>query len=127
MAAAGEDAQLSAIKAILFEQSKFLSSCLNPVAGWRFENGQVHFMYSRDGSWAADLLKSREHQEKLRAACETVLGQPVKIYVTLNSEDRQPASARPGAQERAKRDPAVEAFQKRFDCILMDVKDLSRE
>lgn len=127
MAATAEDARLSAIKAVLFEQSKFLSSCLNPVAGWRFENGQVHFMYSRDGSWAADLLKSREHQEKLRAACEKVLGQPIKIYVTLNSEDGQPAPAQPSAQERARRDPAVEAFQKRFDCVLMDVKDLSRE
>ncbi|MGH9354595.1 MAG: DNA polymerase III subunit gamma/tau [Terriglobia bacterium] len=125
-AASAQDARLSAIKALLFEQSKFLSSCLNPVAGWRFENGQVHFLYSRDGSWAADLLKSREHQEKLRIACEKVLGQPVKIYVTLNSEANQPVPARPSAQERARRDPAVEAFQKRFDCVVMDVKDLSR-
>ncbi len=124
--AAVDDARLSAIKNILFEQSRFLSSCLNPVAGWRFENGEVHFIYSRDGSWAADLLKSREHQTKLRAACEKVLGEPVKIYVTLNSEDRQPAAQRPSAQERAQRDPALAAFQKRFDCMVIDVKDLSR-
>lgn len=126
-APASGDARLEAIKAVLFEQSKFLSSCLNPVAGWRFENGQVHFLYSRDGSWAAELLKGREHQEKLRAACEKVLGQPVKIYVTLGTESAQAAPGPPTAQERALRDPGVAVFQKRFDCVVMEVKDLSRE
>lgn len=122
------DARLAAIKAALFEQSKFLSSCLNPLSGWRFENGQAHFIYSREGSWAADLLQSRQHQERLRAACEKVLGHPVRIYVTLNPESghSSPMPARPSAQQRAERDPAVEAFQKRFDCVLIEVKDLSR-
>ena len=124
-----EDASLAAIKAALFEESKFLSSCLNPLAGWRFENGQVHLMYSKQASWAAELLQSRAHQEKLRAACEKVLGQPVKIYVTLNAESGRPlpTPAASSARERALRDPAVEAFQKRFDCAILDVKDLSRE
>jgi DNA polymerase-3 subunit gamma/tau len=124
-----ENDYLAAIKAALFEESKFLSSCLNPLTAWRFENGQAHFVYSRQGSWAADLLQTRQHQEKLRAACEKVLGQPVKICVTLSPESAQPSSERavPSAQERAQRDPAVEAFQKRFDCVLLDVKDLRRE
>ena len=100
---------------------------LGEVTGWRFEDGQVHFMYAQKDAWRADLVKTPRVQEKLRAACEKVLGQPVKIYVTLNSEDRQPASARAGAQDRARGNPAVEAFQKRFDCVVMDVKDLSRE
>ncbi|MGH9395463.1 MAG: DNA polymerase III subunit gamma/tau [Terriglobia bacterium] len=125
--AADADARFAAIKAVLFEQSKFLSSCLNPVVGWRFEDGQVHFTYSQEGSWAADLLRGREHQEKLRAACEKVLGQPVKIHVTLGTEGAEVAAARASAQERAERDPAVGALRKRFDCVLMDVKDLSRE
>ncbi|MGH9445117.1 MAG: DNA polymerase III subunit gamma/tau [Terriglobia bacterium] len=123
----GEDARFAAIKAILYEQSKFLSSCLNPVAGWRFENGQVHFVYSKQGRWAAELLRGREHQEKLRAACEKVLGQPVKIYVTLNAEASERASAKASAPERAQRDPGVAAFQETFDCVILDVKDLSRE
>jgi DNA polymerase III subunit gamma/tau len=123
------DANLTAIKAALFEESKFLSSCLNPLTGWRFENGQAHFLYSRQGAWAAELLQSRQHQEKLRAACEKVLGQPVKIYVTLNAESGQPSAtpAPSNAQDRAQRSPAVEAFQKQFDGVLVDVKDLSRE
>jgi DNA polymerase III subunit gamma/tau len=126
---ASEDASLTAIKAALFEESKFLSSCLNPLIGWRFENGQAHFLYSRQGSWAAELLQTRQHQEKLRAACEKVLGQPVKICVTLNAESSQPSAtpAQSNAQERALRNPAVQAFQKQFDGVLVDVKDLSRE
>ncbi|MDE3181071.1 MAG: hypothetical protein KGM47_15605 [Acidobacteriota bacterium] len=124
--AAALDARFAAIKAVLFEQSKFLSSCLNPVVRWRFEDGQAHFIYSRAGSWAADLLQGREHLEKLRMACEKVLGQPVKIRVTLSTEGPDVNAKPTSAQERAERDPAVMAFQKRFDCELMDVKDLSR-
>lgn len=122
-----EDARFEAIKAVLFEQSKFLGSCLNPVVGWRFEDGHAHFMYPKEGAWAADLLKSRESQEKLSSACERVLGQPVRIHVTLTSEEGQAAAPRVSAQQKAQQDPAVEALQKRFDCVLMDVKDLSRE
>jgi DNA polymerase III subunit gamma/tau len=124
-----EDASLAAIKAALFEESKFLSSCLNPLAGWRFENGQVHLLYSKQGSWAAELLQSHQHQEKLRAACEKVLGQPVRIRVTLDAESGRPSPmpATLSAQERAQRNPAVEAFRKRFDCIVLEVKDLRRE
>lgn len=125
--AAQEDARFAAIKNVLFEQSKFLSSCLNPIVGWRFEDGHVHFTYSKEGAWAAELLKSREHQEKLSSACERVLGQHVKIHVTLASEEAQAAGPRLTAQQMAQQDPAVEALQKRFDCVLMDVKDLRRE
>ncbi|MGH9325709.1 MAG: DNA polymerase III subunit gamma/tau [Terriglobia bacterium] len=123
---AGEDARLAAIKATLFEQSKFLASCLNPIVGWRFEDGRAEFIYAREGSWAADLLKSREHQEKLREACEKVLGQPVRIHVTLGAGGDQARAPRPGAGERAERNSAVKEFQKRFDGVLVDVKDLSR-
>lgn len=124
---APEDSRFAAIKAVLFEQSKFLGSCLNPVVGWRFEDGHAHFMYPKEGAWAADLLKTRESQEKLSSACERVLGQPVRIHVTLTSEEAQAAAPRMSAQQKAQQDPVVEAFQKRFDCVLMDVKDLSRE
>ncbi|MGH9451462.1 MAG: DNA polymerase III subunit gamma/tau [Terriglobia bacterium] len=126
-ASASGDARFEAIKAVLFEQSKFLSSCLNPVVGWRFEDGQVHFTYSREGSWAADLLRGREHQEKLRLACERVLGQAVKIHVTLGTEGSETGTARASARERAGRNPGVGALQKRFDCVLVDVRDLSGE
>lgn len=84
------DARLSAIKAALFAESKFVGSCLNPLTGWRFKKGQVHFSFSKEGSWAADLLQTRGHQEKLRAACEKVLGQPVKVCVTLDPESDRP-------------------------------------
>ncbi len=126
-AAHGQDPRLAAIKAMLFDQSKFLSSCLNPLAAWRFENGEVHFVYSKDASWAVDLLKAREHQEKLTSVCERVLGQPVRIYVTLQEGRTETVAQRPSARERAGRDAMLGAFQRRFDCAVVDVKELSRE
>ncbi len=127
VAAPAEDARLEAIKNLVFNQSKFLGSCLEPLVGWRFEDGEVRFLYSRKDSWAADALQSREQLEKLRAACTQVLGEPVKIYVTLEEAARPGRPERPGARQRAEADSGVEAFRKRFDCTLVDVKDLSQE
>jgi DNA polymerase-3 subunit gamma/tau len=123
-----EDARLSSIKAVLFDQSKrFLSSCLDHLAGFRFENGEVHFTFKRKDSLYADLLKAREQQETLRAACAQVLGQPVRIYVTLEEQRTEAQVPRLSARERAERDPGVEAFRKKLDGTLLDVQDLSQE
>jgi DNA polymerase-3 subunit gamma/tau len=123
-----EDARLSSIKAALFDQSKrFLSSCLDHLAGFRFENGEVHFTFKHKDSLYADLLKAREQQETLRAVCAQVLGQPVRIYVTLEEQRAEAQVPRLSARERAERDPGVEAFRKKFDGTLLDVQDLSQE
>jgi len=123
-----EDARLSSIKAALFDQSKrFLSSCLDHLSGWRFENGEVRFTFGHKNSLYADLLKAREQQETLRAVCAQVLGQPVRIYVTLEEQGAEAQVPRLSARERAERDPGVEAFRKKFDGALVDVQDLSRE
>ena len=125
--ASAEDSRLDAIKSLLFGQSKLLTSCLEPVIAWRFENGEVRFLYAKKDSWAAELLKTRERLETLRSVCSQVLGQPVKICVTLEESAAESPVRRPSARERAERDPGVEAFRKRFDCTLVDVTDLSQE
>src|SRR5271157_1337983 len=123
-----EDARLSSIKAALFDQSKrFLSSCLDHLSGWSFENGEVRFTFGHKDSLYADLLKAREQQETLRAVCAQVLGQPVRIYVTLEVQGVEAQVPRLSARERAERDPGVEAFRKKFDGALANVRDLSRE
>jgi DNA polymerase-3 subunit gamma/tau len=123
-----EDARLSSVKAALFDQSKrFLSSCLDHLSGWRFENSEVRFTFARKDSLYADLLKAREQQETLRAVCAQVLGQPVRIYVTLEEQGAEAQAPRLSARERAERDAGVEAFRKKFDGTLVDVQDLSRE
>ena len=121
------DPRLTKIKSLAFGQSKLLSSCLDPVAGWRFEDGEVRFIFSKSDSWAADLLNSREQQEKLHALCAEVLGQPVRICVTLDSEERSGLKNRRSVRERAENDGGVEALVKKFRCTLVDVIDLSRE
>jgi len=120
--------QLNSIKSVLFDQSKkLLSTCLDHISGWRCENGEARFLFPKSASFFADLLKSRDQVEALRSVCVQVLGQPVKICVTLEESEEKPVAARPSARERAERNPTVEAFRKRFDCTLVDVKDLSQE
>ena len=104
-----------------------MSSCLNSAAAWRFENGEVRICYASKDGGVADILKSREPSARLRAACEQVLGRPVRICVTLLEDGGGVQPRPPGAQERAASDPAVEAFRRRFDCTLVDVEDLSQE
>ena len=123
-----EDARLSAIKALLFNRSKrFLSSCLDHLTGFRVENDEVRFTFKHRDSLYADLLKAREQQEVLRAACTDVLSQPVRICVTLDEQPAEVQAPRLSARERAERDPGVEAFRKKFDGALADVRDLSQE
>ena len=121
------DPRLSKIKSLAFGQSKLLSSCLDPVSAWRFENGEVRFIFSKSDAWAADLLNSREQQEKLQALCAEALGQPVRICVTLDNDERSGRENRRSVRERAESDGGVGALLKRFRCTLVDVIDLSRE
>jgi len=124
----GEDARLASIKGLLFDQSKrLLSSCLEHLAEFRVEDGAVHFTFKPGDSFYADMLKAREQQEALRAACEHVLGQPVRIYVTLGVQRAEAQGPRPSARERAERDPGVEAFRKKFEGAFEEVQDLSQE
>ena len=124
---APRDPRLSKIKTLAFGQSKLLSSCLDPVSGWRFENGEVRFIFSKNDSWVVDLLSAREQHEKLQSLCAEVLGQPVRICVTLDNEERSGLKNHRSARERAESDGGVEALVKKFRCTLVDVTDLSRE
>jgi DNA polymerase-3 subunit gamma/tau len=126
--AAPQDDPLHSIKSVLFEQSnRFLSSCLDHISGWRFEDGEVRFLFPKSAATFAELVRTREQTEKLRAICTQVLGEPVRICVTLDDREGQAVAARPGARERAEQDPVVDAIRKKFDCTVVDVKDLSQE
>jgi DNA polymerase-3 subunit gamma/tau len=126
-AGAGEDPVLAAIKTKVYGQSNFLGSCLEHMTTWHVENGEATFVYAQKDSFFADLLKSREQQETLRTVCAQVLGQPVRICVRLEEQEEQARVERPNARQRAERDQNVEAFRKKFDGTVLDVKDLSRE
>lgn len=124
---AGEDARLAAIKTVVYSQSNFLGSCLEHLSGFRIKDGEVDIIFAQKDSFYADLVKAREQLETLRSACTQVLGQPVKICVRLEEQGIVARAERPSARERAERDQGVEAFRKKFDAIVVDVKDLNRE
>ena len=124
---ASEDGRFAAIKTSVYSQSNFLGSCLEHLSGWRCAEGEVEFLFAPKDSFFADLLKSREQQETLRTVCTQVLGQPVKICVRLEEQGVAVRAERPNARARAERDPGVDAFRKKFDGTVVDVKDLKRE
>ncbi len=121
------DTVLTAIKAKVHEQSKFLESLLQPMLSWRLENNEVTFAYAQKDSHCAELIKGREQMETLRTVCSEVLGRPVRICVRLAEPDSEARRERLSARERAECDKIVEAFRKKFDGAVLDVKDLSRE
>ncbi len=126
-APASEDPRWPTIKSKIYSKSNFLGSCLEHAAQITIAGSDVTFNYSPKDAFFADLLKSREQMATLRSACEEVLGQPVKIYVRLEAQGTGARAERPSARERAERDQTVEAFRRKFDGTLLDVKDLSRE
>ena len=123
---ANDDPRLAHIKAMVCSQSNLLGSFLEQISGWRYEDGVVEFQYDQQHAYLPTLL-SREQHEILRTVCTQVLGQPVKICVRLEEQEVVARPGRPSARARAEGDRAVEAFRKKFDGTLVDVKDLSRE
>jgi DNA polymerase-3 subunit gamma/tau len=126
-ASANGDPVLAAIKSKVHEQSKFLESLLEPMLSWHFDNGEVTFSFAQKDAHCADLIRGREQMETLRTVCTEVLGQRVKICVRLAVPEIEARNERPSARERVERDKTVEAFRKKFDGTVLDVKDLSRE
>ena len=126
-AQANEDPVLLEIITKVSEKSKFLGTLVEQSSTWLFENGEVTFVYAQKDSYPAELIKGREQMEMLRTVCTQVLGKPVKICVRLEEQGVAARPGRPSARERAERDQVVEAFRKKFDGTVVDVKDLSRE
>jgi len=126
IAATTEDARLTAIKTLADKTQRMLGSCLTPVVGWRFENNEVRFIFARKDSEVAKMLTDISGlRDSLRSICTQVLGQPVKICVTLQEKEGEARAAGPSARERASQDAGVERFRKTFDCALVEVKDLT--
>jgi DNA polymerase III subunit gamma/tau len=121
------DERLAAIKARLFGQSKLLGSCLEPLVGWRFENGEARFLYAKKDAWAVELLSSRERMATLESVCAEEFGQPMKVCVKLQEQEADRSAKCPAARERALQDKMVEVFTKTFDAAPVEVQDLTQE
>jgi len=123
----GDDSRLAAISALVYQRQKLLGGCLEQISGWSWENGVVTFCFPPAASFAADLVKNREQQEILREAVAQVLGQSARICVKLESMGVGAPRERPGARQRAERDSGIEAFRRKFDGVVLEVRDLSGE
>ena len=119
--------QLAAIKSLVHGRSKLLSNFLeHNLVGWRCEDGQTRFVFSDEVRWALDILAQRENQEVLRGACAEVLGEPVRLSISVEEEGKGKAVGnRLSASERARRDPQIRAVMERFDGAWLGAKNLT--
>ena len=122
-----DERQLAEIKNLLFARSKrMISVSLDSAVGWRFADGEVQFVFSRqnDGHFLTETLNLKENQQALAEVCSQVFGKPVRVRVTLQEGECAALPAVPDARERARRDSLVRAFEQRFQCDWVNVEDL---
>jgi hypothetical protein len=79
------DERFQKIYDLILGESKVLAALVYPVTDFRFENGDVHFIYPPKEAWALELMKAPEKQKSLASVCEQVLGQPVRVHVERQS------------------------------------------
>jgi DNA polymerase-3 subunit gamma/tau len=122
-----DERRLAEIKNLLFSRSKrMISVSLDSAVGWRFEDGEVQFVFSSqdDGRFLAETLNLKENHEALGQVCAQVFGKPVRVRVTLQEGEAKTGPPVPEARERARHDSLVRAFEQRFDCVWVNVEDL---
>lgn len=113
-------AQVDAIKSALQGQ-KFLTSLVDAVSRWEFENGELRLYFPTESRVLADMLQSREPMERLRTVLNQVVGQPTRVCVKLES-GRAAASGTSELRARFEQDPIVRAMLEKFGGQISKVK-----
>jgi len=119
--------QVDAIKAQSFAQTQFLGELLEGAIRWELEAGEVRVYFPTERRALADLLQSRDRIEKLRTIASSVLGQPVRVCVKLDSSPAfsgkvRAAESDRGLRARFEQDPIVRAMVERFGGRISEVK-----
>ena len=125
-----KDAQpLTLIRARVQDRSKLLGNFLeHNLVGWRLQDGQVRFTFSKEVRWALDILTEHGNHELLRTICSEVLRKPVQISVSVEESENVEVSQNSmqlSPRERAELDPRARAVMKRFKGAWLGTRDLS--
>ena len=120
-----EEAQVAAIKSVVQQQFRFLSSLLEPVTRWEVEGSEMQIYFSAKDRTLADMLQARDPMEKLRGVVQSVTGRQLRVCVKL---DATPAGAletprqTPAAlRAQAEQDPVVREMLRRFGGQIREV------
>lgn len=118
-------AQMEAIQSQLRSQ-KFLWSMVEHATRWELEGAEMNLYFPPESRALAEMLQARDPMEKLRTVLSSVVGQPLRVCVKLDSS----RSAPPRASElraRIEEDPIVRAMLERFGGQISDVKRRSED
>ena len=113
-------AQMEAIQSQLQNQ-KFLWSMVEHATRWELEGAEMNLYFPPESRALAEMLQARDPMEKLRTVLSSVMGQPLRVCVKLDSS----RSAPPRASElraRMEEDPIVRAMLERFGGQISEVK-----
>ena len=119
-------AQIELIQAALRNQQKFLWSMVEHASRWELEGGEMNLYFPPESRALAEMLQARDPMEKLRTVLSSVMGQPLRVCVKLDSS----RSSVPRASEmraRFEEDPIVRAMLERFGGQISDVKRRSED
>jgi len=118
-------AQMEAIQSQLQSQ-KFLWSMVEHATRWELAGSEMSLYFPPESRALAEMLQARDPMEKLRTVLSSVMGQPLRVCVKLDSS----RSAPPRASElraRMEEDPIVRAMLERFGGTISEVKRRSED
>ena len=118
-------AQMEAIQSQLRAQ-KFLWSMVEHATRWELEGAEMNLYFPPESRALAEMLQARDPMEKLRTVLSSVMGQPLRVCVKLDSSRNAPPRASE-LRARMQEDPIVRAMLERFGGTISDVKRRSED
>ncbi|HEV2615965.1 MAG TPA: DNA polymerase III subunit gamma/tau [Candidatus Acidoferrales bacterium] len=119
-------AQLESIQSALRNQQKFLWSMVEHASRWELDGSEMNLYFPPESRALAEMLQARDPMEKLRTVLSSVMGQPLRVCVKLDSS-RSPAPRASEMRARFEEDPIVRAMLERFGGRISDVKRRSED
>ena len=99
--------QVTAIKAAIQAEKKFLGELVEQSSRWQLEGNELRIFFHADKRAFAELLEGRDALEKLRGAANKVLGKPVRVCAKIESIAAGAAAGARGISQSNASSPAV--------------------
>lgn len=119
-------AQMEAIQSLLRTQQKFLWSMVEHATRWELHGSEMSLYFPAENRSLTDILQGRETMEKLRNVLSSVVGQPLRVCVKLDSSRSAPPRLS-DLRARVEQDPIVRAMLERFGGKISEVKQRSED
>lgn len=119
-------AQMEAIQSLLRNEQKFLWSMVEHATRWELNGAEMNLYFPAESRSLTDILQGRETMEKLRTILSSVMGQPLRVCVKLDSSRNAPPRLS-DLRARVEEDPIVRAMLERFGGKISEVKERSED